>query len=209
MDSDHETMYFEQQGALVMDSEGLKAVETILLYFEQQGALVMDSEGLKAVETILLYFEQQGALVMDLLLLRRHHDEAAKRRAQSFGSYSPKTIIINFRNLLLIPISYLSGSFVMREKGGKCVVPGPGYIVDALKLSNQALRVSGESLQTCMARRCPHRTQHLFCWSILAVSGQSIASTGPAVDSRDMNLAFGRAEATHNKLVFPGSPNTQ
>ncbi|GFU16256.1 hypothetical protein TNCV_4422151 [Trichonephila clavipes] len=90
----------------------------------------------------------------------------------------------------------------MREKGGKRLVPGPSYMVGTLKLLNQAPRVSGESLQTCMAWRCPDGTQHLFCWPILAVSGQSLASNGPIVDSRDLTLAFGRTEATHNKLVF-------
>ncbi|GFW40485.1 hypothetical protein TNCV_1020421 [Trichonephila clavipes] len=50
--------------------------------------------------------------------------------------------------------SYLAfrrqGSFAMREKGGNCLVPGPDYVVDALKLPNQAPRVSGESLQKCV-----------------------------------------------------------
>ncbi|GFU92625.1 hypothetical protein TNCV_4795531 [Trichonephila clavipes] len=90
----------------------------------------------------------------------------------------------------------------MRRKGGKRLVPGPGCMVDALKLPNEASRVSGESLQTCMAWRCPDRTQHLFCWPILSVSGQSLASNGSVVDSRDMNLAFSRTEATHNKLAI-------
>ncbi|GFY15243.1 hypothetical protein TNCV_1570541 [Trichonephila clavipes] len=78
-------------------------------------------------------------------------------------------------------------------------------MVDALKLPNQALRVSVESLQTCVAWRCPDETQHLFCWPILAVSDQSLASNGSVVDSRDLNLVFGPTEATHNKL-FLSSP---
>ncbi|GFY10305.1 hypothetical protein TNCV_2629841 [Trichonephila clavipes] len=94
----------------------------------------------------------------------------------------------------------------MREKGVNRLVPGPEYMVDALKLSNQAPRVSGESLQTCVAWRCPDGTQHLFCWPILAVSGQSLASNDPVVDSRDLNLVFGPTEATHNKL-FISSPS--
>ncbi|GFW35720.1 hypothetical protein TNCV_4435691 [Trichonephila clavipes] len=61
----------------------------------------------------------------------------------------------------------LFGSFAMREKGGNRLVPGPDYMVDVLKLPNQDTRVSGESLQTCMAWRCPDRTD-LFCWLILA-----------------------------------------
>ncbi|GFU23141.1 hypothetical protein TNCV_3515801 [Trichonephila clavipes] len=71
--------------------------------------------------------------------------------------------------------------------------------MDALKLPNQASRVSGESLQTCANRRCPDGTQHLFCLPILTVSGQSIASNNPAVDIRDLNFVFCYTEATHNK----------
>ncbi|GFW37495.1 hypothetical protein TNCV_861021 [Trichonephila clavipes] len=47
----------------------------------------------------------------------------------------------------------------MQEKGGNRLVPGSDYMVDALKLPNQAPRVSGESLQTCVAWRCPDGTQ--------------------------------------------------
>ncbi|GFV10765.1 hypothetical protein TNCV_1756031 [Trichonephila clavipes] len=93
----------------------------------------------------------------------------------------------------------------MREKGGNRLVPGPDYMVDALKLPNQAPRGSGESLLKFGAWRCPDGTQHIFCWPILAISGQSIASNGPVVDSRDLNLVFGHAEATSNKL-FLSSP---
>ncbi|GFW69947.1 hypothetical protein TNCV_1404001 [Trichonephila clavipes] len=56
-----------------------------------------------------------------------------------------------------------SRSFAIREKGGNRLAPDPGYMVDALKLPNQAPRSSGESLQTCVAWRCPDGTQHLFC----------------------------------------------
>ncbi|GFV97305.1 hypothetical protein TNCV_2038151 [Trichonephila clavipes] len=82
---------------------------------------------------------------------------------RSLGLYWRKTLAMDFHNLLLMPISYHSGSFAMREKGGKRLVPGPDYMVDALKLSNQAPRASGELLQTCTAWRCPDGTQHLFC----------------------------------------------
>ncbi|GFT12725.1 hypothetical protein TNCV_5094751 [Trichonephila clavipes] len=75
-------------------------------------------------------------------------------------------------------------------------------MVEALKLPNQAPKVSGESLQMCVAWRCPDGTQHLFCWPILAVSGQSLASNGLAVRSRDLNLVFGHTEATHSKLFL-------
>ncbi|GFX30462.1 hypothetical protein TNCV_3461131 [Trichonephila clavipes] len=94
----------------------------------------------------------------------------------------------------------------MREKGGNRLVPGTDYMVDALKLSNQAPSVSGESLQTCVAWRCPDGTQHLFCRPILAVSSQSLASNGPVIESRYLNLMFGPTEVTHNKL-FLSSPN--
>ncbi|GFV64629.1 hypothetical protein TNCV_850781 [Trichonephila clavipes] len=99
------------------------------------------------------------------------------------------------------PRSGLCRSEVLQceKKGGNRLVPGPDYMVDALKLPNQAPRVSGESLQTYMAWRCPDGTQHLFCWPILAVSGQSLASNGPVVDSRNLNLVFGNTGATHNK----------
>ncbi|GFU36133.1 hypothetical protein TNCV_2200441 [Trichonephila clavipes] len=72
-------------------------------------------------------------------------------------------------------------------------------MVDALKLPNQVPRVSGESLQTCVAWCCPDETQHLLWWPILAISDQSLASNGSVVGSRDLNLVFGHTEATHNK----------
>ncbi|GFV05446.1 hypothetical protein TNCV_226571 [Trichonephila clavipes] len=87
----------------------------------------------------------------------------------------------------------------MREKGGNRLVPGPDFMVDALKLPNQASKGSGESLQKCVAWRCPDERQHLFCWPILAISGQSLASNGPVDHSRDLNLVFGHVEATPNK----------
>ncbi|GFV85064.1 hypothetical protein TNCV_3320021 [Trichonephila clavipes] len=87
----------------------------------------------------------------------------------------------------------------MREKGSNRLVPGPDYMVDALKFPNQAPRGSGESLQKCVAWRCPYGTQHLFCWPILAISLQSLASIAPVVDSRNLNLVFGHAEASPNK----------
>ncbi|GFT08785.1 hypothetical protein TNCV_663311 [Trichonephila clavipes] len=94
----------------------------------------------------------------------------------------------------------------MREKDGNRLEPGPNYIVDALKLPNQIPMVSGESLQTCVACRSPDGTQHFFCWPILAVSSQSLASNGRVVDSRDLNLMFDHTEATHNKLFLSSLP---
>ncbi|GFV95034.1 hypothetical protein TNCV_1030321 [Trichonephila clavipes] len=64
----------------------------------------------------------------------------------------------------------------IREKGGNRLVSGSDCMVDALKLPNQAPRVSGESLLTSVAWGCPDGTQHLFCWPILAISGQSLAN---------------------------------
>ncbi|GFV16922.1 hypothetical protein TNCV_4365221 [Trichonephila clavipes] len=93
----------------------------------------------------------------------------------------------------------------MQEKGGNRLVPGLDHMVDALKLPNQVSRVSGESLQTWVAWRCPDGTQHLFCWPILGVSGQSLALNGPAVDSRYLNLSFGSTETTHSNC-FLSSP---
>ncbi|GFX37849.1 hypothetical protein TNCV_1823061 [Trichonephila clavipes] len=61
-------------------------------------------------------------------------------------------------------------------------------MVDALKLLNQAPRVSGESLQTCVAWRCPGETQHFSSWPVLTISSKLLASNGPAVDRRDLNL---------------------
>ncbi|GFX81719.1 hypothetical protein TNCV_317251 [Trichonephila clavipes] len=85
---------------------------------------------------------------------------------------------------LIYSAASVKKSFAMREKGSNHLILGPDYRVDTLKLSNQAPRVSGESLQTYGAWRCPDGTQHLFCRPILAVSGQSLASNSPVVDSR-------------------------
>ncbi|GFX61778.1 hypothetical protein TNCV_1382761 [Trichonephila clavipes] len=85
----------------------------------------------------------------------------------------------------------------MREKGGNHLVPGPDYMVDALKLPNQAPREYGELLLKYVFWCCPDGTDHLFCWQLWPF---------PVVDSRDLNLVFGHTEATHNKL-FLSSPN--
>ncbi|GFX12123.1 hypothetical protein TNCV_2999061 [Trichonephila clavipes] len=96
----------------------------------------------------------------------------------------------------------------MREKGGYHLLPGPDYMVDALKLPNQAPRVSGKSLQTCVAWHCPDGTQHLSYCPFLAVSGQSLASNGLIVDSRDMNLVFSIRKQLIINDSFPVPPNT-
>ncbi|GFY15549.1 hypothetical protein TNCV_1281971 [Trichonephila clavipes] len=86
----------------------------------------------------------------------------------------------------------------MLEKCGNRLVPGPDYMVDALKLPNQASKVSGGSLQTCVAWRCSDGMQHLFCWAVLAVCGQSLASNGSVVGS-NLNIVFGNVEVIRNK----------
>ncbi|GFV66950.1 hypothetical protein TNCV_1264361 [Trichonephila clavipes] len=112
------------------------------------------------------------------------------------------TPLLNKENLL-VPCTF-KRSFAKREKGVNRLISGPDYMVDALKLSKQAPRISDKSLQTCVAWRCPDGID-LFCWPILAISGQSLASNGPVVNSRDLNLVFCHTEATHNKL-FLSSP---
>ncbi|GFX28393.1 hypothetical protein TNCV_1152021 [Trichonephila clavipes] len=132
----------------------------------------------------------------------------------SLGLYWRKTLIIDLHDFLLILISYHSGSFAIQAKGGNRLAPGLDYMVDALKLPNQAPRVSGESLQTCAAWRSPEGTQHLFFWTIQSLSDQSLSSNGPVVDSRYLNLVFGHTEATpfqshqiHNRItVCAASP---
>ncbi|GFV41985.1 hypothetical protein TNCV_2751661 [Trichonephila clavipes] len=96
----------------------------------------------------------------------------------------------------------------MREKGGNRLMPDPDFMVDALKFCNQSPRISGESVQTCVACRCPDGTQNLICWRILAVSVQLLALSGSDADSRNLNLTFGHTEATH-KLFLSVPPNTQ
>ncbi|GFV91381.1 hypothetical protein TNCV_898981 [Trichonephila clavipes] len=75
-----------------------------------------------------------------------------------------------FSQSSVIPIYYHSGNFAMREKGGNHLVPGPDYMVDALKLPNQAPRGYGELLEEYVFWRCPDGTQHLFCRPMLAIS---------------------------------------
>ncbi|GFS72144.1 hypothetical protein TNCV_3904141 [Trichonephila clavipes] len=84
-----------------------------------------------------------------------------------------------------------SESFETREKDGNRLVSGPDYMVDPLKLPNQAPELL-ESHYRRVAWLYPDGT-HLFCWPVLVVSGQSLASNGP-VDNRDLNLVFGLTE---------------
>ncbi|GFT41193.1 hypothetical protein TNCV_3403521 [Trichonephila clavipes] len=103
------------------------------------------------------------------------------------------------RTAVVVPSTRRKRSFAIREKSGNRLVPGPDYMADALKLPNQAPIGSGESLQKCVAWSCPYGTQHIFYWPILAITGQSLASNGPVVDSTDLNLVFSHEEATPNK----------
>ncbi|GFV90150.1 hypothetical protein TNCV_4378661 [Trichonephila clavipes] len=71
----------------------------------------------------------------------------------------------------------------MREKGGNRLVPGQDDMVDALKFLTKIPEFLASHYR-CVAWCCPDGTQHLFCWPILAVSDESLASNGPVVDSR-------------------------
>ncbi|GFU69328.1 transposable element Tcb2 transposase [Trichonephila clavipes] len=91
----------------------------------------------------------------------------------------------NSTSLLKVQVPSFFYPFLRRKfcncnarKGGIHLVPGPFYMVDALKFLNQALSVSGESLQTCVAWHCPDGTQHLICWPIMAAPCRSQASKG-------------------------------
>ncbi|GFV28024.1 hypothetical protein TNCV_187001 [Trichonephila clavipes] len=134
---------------------------------------------------------------------------------RSPGPYWRKTLVIDFHNLLLIPISCHSRSFAMEEKGDNRLVPDPDYVVDAVKLPNQAPRASGESLQTFVDWHCPDGTQHLFCCLAVAMvtslspsggrgwpSGQglkNILHSGDLYDSTEAVLYL-KTERTLNKF---------
>lgn len=64
------------------------------------------------------------------------------------GPYWRKTLINDFHNPPLIPISCHSVSFAMIGKGGNRVVPGPDYMIDALNFPSQAPGVFDKSLQS-------------------------------------------------------------
>ncbi|GFX18830.1 hypothetical protein TNCV_4143511 [Trichonephila clavipes] len=71
-------------------------------------------------------------------------------------------------------------------------------MVDELKFP----RDYGELLWKYVFWCSPYGTQHLFCWLILVISGQSLTSNGPVIDNRDLNLVFGHAEATPLKMIL-------
>ncbi|GFW25255.1 uncharacterized protein TNCV_5088211 [Trichonephila clavipes] len=92
----------------------------------------------------------------------------------------------------------------MPEKGNNHLLPGLDYMVDALKLPNQAPRVSDESLQTCVAWRCPDGTQHIFCWPILSLDWYQIFGStlvqNTATDFAQLKAALSKAfPAIQNK----------
>ena len=91
-------------------------------------------------------------------------------------------------------------SFAVQEKCSNSLMPGLGYMMDALKLPNQVPKVSGKSVQMCIAWCCPYGTLHVWCWPNLGVFGQLQALNILVVDSRDPNFMFGHMKATHNKL---------
>ncbi|GFT67124.1 uncharacterized protein TNCV_782831 [Trichonephila clavipes] len=97
----------------------------------------------------------------------------------------------------------LKGSFAMREKEGNRLVPGPAYMVDALNFPNK--------LPGFLTSQYRHvwpgvvLMEYNTCWQLLDVSSQSLASNGPVVDNRDLNLVFRHTKVTHNKL-FLSSP---
>ncbi|GFU42627.1 hypothetical protein TNCV_4884741 [Trichonephila clavipes] len=94
---------------------------------------------------------------------------------------------------------FIFGSFVMQEKSNNPLVTGLDYMVDALKLPNEALR-SFMGFTTCVISwRCPYGAQNLI---LLANSGRlwSIAIfKRSVVDSRDLNVVLGHTEAIHVK----------
>ncbi|GFT89127.1 hypothetical protein TNCV_3085241 [Trichonephila clavipes] len=85
------------------------------------------------------------------------------------------------------------------KKHGNFLVKSLDYIVNASKLPNQDSGVSDESLRTHVAWRCPDGIQHLSCCLMLVISGQTLVSTDPIVDSRVPNFVLGHMEATFNK----------
>ena len=55
------------------------------------------------------------------------------------------------------------------ETNGSRTGQGPGYTVDASKLSSQALSIFAESLKICVVLRCRDGKERLSCLSILVV----------------------------------------
>ncbi|GFX59144.1 hypothetical protein TNCV_936591 [Trichonephila clavipes] len=74
----------------------------------------------------------------------------------------------------------------MREKGGNRLVPGPDYRVDALKLSNQAPRVSGQGFAD------GNSTLHVF-FVLIGVAPKHRASFLIQFCSNGLKLFYGRS----------------
>ncbi|GFV13263.1 hypothetical protein TNCV_3655831 [Trichonephila clavipes] len=91
-----------------------------------------------------------------------------------------------------------TGSFAMLQK---VVIAGArsGLYGGCIKTSRPSCQRFWRVTTKCVIWRYPDGTQRIYCWPILAISGQSLASNSPVVDSRDLNLVFGYAEATPNE----------
>ncbi|GFV33909.1 hypothetical protein TNCV_1082051 [Trichonephila clavipes] len=105
-----------------------------------------------------------------ILTSRRRHFylvRQSKRKVGACGVNNQASAVLAGNELPFVAFSLSLRSFEMREKGGNILVPGPDYMVNAIKLPNKAPRGSGESLQKYVTRRCTDGTQLLFCWSFL------------------------------------------
>ncbi|GFS58347.1 putative kinetochore protein NDC80 [Trichonephila clavipes] len=147
----------------------LEKVRALTLVTENKNKALLDEykelqeKKRKMLRTLNNYLNEQKKLFI-------HHSkvlEDTKRETEKSWHLLAKASRDRFSQSSLDPNSYHSGNFAMREKGGNRLVPGPDYMVDSLKLLNQAPTGSD--------------------------------SNGPVVDSRDLNVVFGHAEATPNK----------
>ncbi|GFV55615.1 hypothetical protein TNCV_1821021 [Trichonephila clavipes] len=111
----------------------------------------------------LLQQHEGDILALITRILRTDEKSCLLLVKKSSNQFSQSSLDPNFFSLRKLSI---------RGKGCNLLVPGPDYMVDALKLRKQAPRGHGELLQKYVFWRCPDGTQHLFCWPILAISGQ-------------------------------------
>ncbi|GFU34511.1 uncharacterized protein TNCV_1992491 [Trichonephila clavipes] len=91
--------------------------------------------------------------------IQQQSTKLSQEEGEVFVGEATEDFLESSKEYLVYPQYLTSGrSSAMREKGGNRLVPGPDYMVDALKFSNQVPRGSGESLQKCVAWRCPDGT---------------------------------------------------